>query len=283
MANITGVVVAVREWTEELEKKMHASYGLHGSLIDVAQIGNDEASGICAKYNRGIEKIVGYQADIRKHDGGPNRCRGNWKEEPWKDPMLDYSWVIFTHDDTIIKSNDLNKSLNDAHSNGADIVCVAGTTKIPPLDPGYWWKGLTEAGFRGSGSVIHRTPKTEDMFHIESYGPYPQQVAAFDGLWFAVKTSVLMKDAKLRFDELYPGYHYYDVDFAATARSLDYQIWTADIQILHDKWGRGMEDPAFKEHQKIFIDKWSKKKHLYYRGAPANTNNTFVKGTGAFK
>jgi GT2 family glycosyltransferase len=265
MAVIAGVVVAVKEWSEEFEKKIQATYG---NIIGIEQIDNSEASGICAKYNRAIERIVDYQAGIAKFD---------------KRPISDYSWVIFAHDDAILKSQDINQALNDVHGKGADIVCVAGTTQIPPLDPGYWWKGLTEPGFRGSGAVIHRTPETEDMFHIESYGSYPQQVAAFDGLWFAVKLKALVENDKLRFDESYPGYHYYDVDFAATARSLGYQIWTADIQILHDKWGRGMEDPAFKEHQKIFVDKWSKKKHLYYQGAPSQGGNSFISGTGAFK
>jgi len=261
MATIAGVIFAVKDWDEEFQTKMEKGYSLHGSLPDIIQVTNDEATGICAKYNKGIETAL-YQCDLTHG-------------------ALDYSWIIFSHDDVIIKSKDLSGSLNKAHALGADIVCVAGNAHIPAIDPGYWWDGLTTAKFRGSGAVIHRTPDTDDMYHIESYGPYPQKVAAFDGLWFAVKTKTLMENPKLRFDESYPGYHYYDVDFAATARSLDCQIWTADILLLHNKWGRGIEDTSFKEHQKIFIDKWSKKKHLYYRGDFSSDNN-FVSNTSAF-
>lgn len=265
MGIIAGVVVAVKDWSEETQKRISSSYG---NLVNVELIDNSKVSsgaGICAKYNAAIEKIIG----DRKADK-------NW--------CFDNSWVVFSHDDIVLKSSNQNicQALLKV-ADKADVACVAGTTQIPPLDPGYWWKGLTEPGFRGSGSVIHRTPDTDDMFHIESYGPYPQQVAAFDGLWFAVKLRTLIEKPDLRFDESYPGYHYYDADFATTARSLGCDIWTVDIQILHDKWGRGMEDPSFKEHQKIFVDKWSKKKHLYYKGAPAQRNNSFVGKTGAFK
>lgn len=261
MGIIAGVVVAVKDWSEEIEKCISSSYG---NLVDVFLIDNSEASGICAKYNQGIKRVLDLYT----------RAKKDWS--------LDNTWVVFSHDDIVLKSSNLNicQALQKIE---ADVACVAGTTQIPPLDPGYWWKGLTEPGFRGSGSVIHRTPNTDDMFHIESYGPYPQQVAAFDGLWFAVKIKALMEKDQLRFDELYPGYHYYDADFAATARSLDCKISTVDIQILHDKWGRGMEDPAFLEHQRLFINKWSKKKHLYYRGAPEVKDNFFISGTGAFK
>ena len=273
MAIITCVVVAVKNWSEELEKTIKDDYGPRGTAgrVEVDQIDNSQANGICAKYNLAIEKIISLY--------------GSRKDEPSFWGISNYSWVVFSHDDVLIKTShaNLNLAFNQVAAKGADIVCAAGTTQIPPLDPGYWWKGLTEAGFRGSGSVIHRTPGTDDILHIESYGPYPQQVAAFDGLWFAVRLSTLLNQPKLRFEDSLPGYHYYDVDFAATARSLDLSLWTMDIQLLHNKWGRGMEDPAFEQHQKLFIDKWSKQKHLYYRGAPPQQNISFIDSTSAFK
>jgi GT2 family glycosyltransferase len=257
MAVIDGVIVAVKDWKEETEKQFREMYG----TTQIHQVGNSEASGICAKYNQAIENII--RTSCSPGEGG--------------------SWTIISHDDAILKSNNLNELLDEMYSAGADIVGVAGNANIPALDPGYWWDGLTTAGFRGSGAVIHRTPDTENMFHIESYGPYPQPVAALDGVWFAVRTECF-KNPKLRFDaETFPGYHYYDVDFCATARSLGYKIWAAGIMILHDKWGRGVEDPAFKQHQKLFINKWSKKMGDYYKGKPSKKNNPFIKGTTAFK
>jgi GT2 family glycosyltransferase len=264
MAVIDSVIVAVKDWSEELEKDLQNMYGAN---VQIDQITNNDAIGICAKYNQAIDALVEFRTAVEKD---ALRLVGK-----------DYHWTIFTHDDAILKSNNLNELLNEMYRVGADIVGVAGNANIPAVNPGGWWDGLTTAKFRGSGAVIHRTPDTENMFHIESYGPYPQPVAVLDGVWFAVRTECL-KDKKLRFDETLPGYHYYDVDFCATARSLGYKIWVAGIMILHDKWGKGIEDPAFKEHQKIFVDKWSKQKHLYYKGQPSAASNPFVKGTTAF-
>ena len=121
------------------------------------------------------------------------------------------------------------------------------------------------------------------MFHIESYGPYPQEVAALDGIWIAVKASILKKDKHLRFETSFPGYHYYDADFCATARSRGYKIWVANLLFLHDKWGKGVEDPSFLEHQKLFMDKWKSRIHLYYMNQPKLSDNSFVNSTGAIK
>jgi GT2 family glycosyltransferase len=253
---IESVIVAVKDFDIKLSQRLWDEYWGQYDPDKVIQVPNSEAEGICAKYNLGIDQI-----DTKKED----------------------SWVIFCHDDVFLKSSphhlwDVLKRMDDK---GADIVCAAGNVSIPKIDPGYWWEGLTTADFRGSGAVLHRTPGTEDMFHIESYGPFPQQVAVFDGLWFAVKASAF-KNPTLRFEGSFPGYHFYDVDFCATARSLDLKIWTVDVMVLHNKWGKGIEDPSFKEHQQLFIDKWSKKKHLYYKGSVAASNNSFVKKTSAF-
>jgi hypothetical protein len=247
---INSVIVAVKEKSEKLETSFRAMYG----TVPIIQIDNKEAEGICSKYNLGI-------AQAPQTDG----------------------WIIFAHDDAILRAGNPAEELNKMEKIGADIVGVAGTCKIPHLSPGYWWSGITEAGFRGAGAVIHRTPGLEDVFHIESYGPYPQQVAALDGIWIAVKSTLLKKDKNLRFEGSFPGYHYYDADFCATARSRGYKIWVANLLFLHNKWGKGVEDPSFKQHQKLFMDKWKSQMHLYYLNQPKLSDNSFVNSTGAMK
>jgi len=165
---------------------------------------------------------------------------------------------------------------------GADIVTVAGSTVVPPVNPGYWWYGITTTKFRGAGAVIHKTPGEEELFHVESYGPFPQEIAAFDGLWFAVKMKALL-DERLRFDaEVFDGYHYYDADFAATARSLGYKIWVTGIMISHNSIGKGMHDPVFLKYQQKFIDKWNSNTEYFTYSPEAKTGSKFVDGTSAF-
>lgn len=258
---LDGVIVAVKEKSEDLGSRLREEYGC---LTPILQIDNTEAAGICAKYNLGIDKVI-----------AEKKCS--------PEASTRYSWTIFAHDDAVLKTNDFRRSLSSMQKVSADIVGVAGNVSIPKIDPGYWWEGLTDGDFRGSGAVIHRTPNTEKMYHVESYGPYPQQVSCLDGVWFAVRTEIL-RNTKLRFDsQTFTGYHYYDADFCATARSLGYKIWVGDILFLHDRWGKGVEDSSFKEAQALFIEKWSKQKHLYYLGRPSPSNNPFIKGTSAFK
>lgn len=268
---IDAVVVAVKEKTSSLEASLQEMY----NSAPICQITNAQATGICAKYNVGIDfALQQYSSAITANK--KNSESGFTSENPAM------RWTIFSHDDAILKSNNINSLLLTMAKQGADIVGVAGNTQIPKLDPGYWWDGLVTGEFRGAGAVIHRTPETDNMFHIESYGPYPQQVTSLDGVWIAVRTACL-KNINLRFDaDTYPGYHYYDVDFCATARSLGLNIWVGGILLLHDKWGKGIEDPSFEIHKELFIKKWSKQKHLYYKGQPLQKNNSFVKNTTAF-
>ena len=249
---INSVIVAVKEKSEDLESSFKQMYG----AVSIIQISNEEAEGICSKYNLGI-----IQALSKSKEG----------------------WIIFAHDDAILKSGNPSEELNKLENFGADVIGVAGNCKIPKLSPGYWWSGITETGFRGSGAVVHRTPSLQNVFHIESYGPYPQQVAALDGIWMAVKASCLADDENLRFEGSFPGYHYYDADFCATARRRGYKIWVADLLFLHDKWGKGVEDPSFLQHQELFLNKWKRQMHLYYLNRPKLSVNSFINSTGAMQ
>jgi GT2 family glycosyltransferase len=257
MNNIHGVVVGVKDFNKELSKKLLETY-----KAPTIQVTNSEAKGLCAKYNL----VINSRIDFERTD-------------------VENSWLVFTHDDvTLLSSLDnLRNQLESMKQKGAAIVAVAGSTNLPPINPGHWWYGLMTSEFRGSGAVVHKTPGSDEMQHIESYGPYPQQVAAIDGLWFAVRTKYF-KDKKLRFDEkTFDGYHYYDADFCATARSLGYKIWVAGILVSHDVWGRGIEDPKFKKYQKRFFKKWKKRSKEYKRFDKVVVKNKFIDNTSAYE
>lgn len=248
MVKIQAVIVAVRDFSPVLQAKFFDYY-----KAPVIQISNQDGGGICDKYNKGLEKLN----------------------------LDDNSWIIFSHDDVDLLSplEEVYFQLNNASGDGYKVVAVAGNTEVPPLFPGFWWHGLTTKEFRGSGAVVHKTPGTEKMRHIESYGPYPQQIAAFDGLWFAVKAEVFKS---FKFDPFIDGYHYYDADFCAQARAHNVPMCSAGILVYHNQWGKGIEDSNFNRLQKKFIEKWKSKLSDYRNFQKIQTSSAFVTGTSAF-
>jgi hypothetical protein len=260
MPTVERVVYAVKEESEELSYRATDQYG--GKDIAL-QVSNDVAKGICAKYNYAIDEILDSLRDC--------------------DDLSD-RWAVFSHDDVdlVSRKDELDRQLLLMKKRGADIVVVAGNCEVPPLVPGAWWFGLVSGKFKGSGAVIHKTPNS-DMNHMESYGPYPQQVAAFDGLWVAVNLQTLRDKPELRFDgEVFDGYHYYDADFSATARALDCPMWAAGIVVSHNKWGKGMHDPEFTAYQELFANKWQSRIANYYSYRPTKSKVDFVNSTVAF-
>jgi len=258
MSNILAVIVGIKDFDSQLGSKFFETYE-----APIIQITNDSAQSLCAKYNLAIDRYS--KIDFKT--------------------VAEDSWIIFSHDDvTLLSSLDnLHNQLDLMQQKDAAIVAVAGSTNLPPINPGHWWHGLMTSEFRGSGAVVHKTPGSDEMCHIESYGPYPQQVAAIDGLWFAVRATCF-KNKKLRFDaKTFNGYHYYDADFCATARSLGYKIWVAGILVSHNVWGRGIEDPDFNKYQKRFFKKWKQRNKEYKRFDKNIIINEFIDNTSAYE
>lgn len=254
--DILGVVVGVREKSIGLHNRLLGEYDC--AVGQVVQIDNLGGVGLCQKYNRGIKSLLQAYASE--------------------------GWIVFCHDDVTLDCSytTLMQQLQKARTSSFDIVAVAGNTAVPPLNPGYWWYGITSANFRGAGAVTHKTPGKNDLYHVESYGPFPQQIAAFDGLWFAVR-SELFRDGTFRFDESFAGYHYYDADFAATARARGLSIGAMGIPVTHQQNGRGITDPDFIKYQNQFIGKWARRPEEYKRFAKPEVTADFLLKTTAFK
>ena len=238
---IASVVVGVKDYTKETDVYMQTTYNSGqwkvAKRIDIIP----GTTGLCAKYNQGVERSLKHSSD-------------------------DDCWILFTHDDVELDS-DINKvyrQLEFLGNKGADIVCVAGNRVIPSLDAGFWWQHLGQPHFKGSGAVMHANPEHPDSVFVTSYGPYPAEVKAFDGLWFAVKNRVFTKK-KVRFDEdTFDGFHYYDADFGAAARVAGCKIWTSRIMVCHKSLGEGARSPEFSKYRALFTEKWSKKAREYY-------------------
>ena len=238
------VVASQKEETPEKMAQIKAQYADVDSSIDVMIITNDAITGgICKKYNHAIETA------LKTHNG-------------------ENEWIVFSHNDAVLKSpihfveDVLTKMRTEKN---AGIIGVAGTKKVPPVAPGFWWNGIGKPGFEGVGFAEHAVNNEKSQSFMSTYGPFPDRVAAIDGVWFAVNLKILADNQGLRFDEetLEGMYHYYDADFCATARSLGIQMWVGGIHVIHASPGASMGQQSFVLAQSKFVQKWFKKQAQY--------------------
>jgi len=239
---LASVVVGVKDYTNKTYDYMEQTYN-SDEWKDCNRVNIiPGTSGLCEKYNQGVEDSL-------------------------KNNSKDDCWILFTHDDVELEST-IGRVYHQldflGRKKGADIVCVAGNLVAPSLDCGFWWQHLGKPHFKGSGAVMHMNPNQEDSVFVTSYGPYPAEVKAFDGLWFAVKNSVFTKK-KVRFDEeTFDGFHYYEADFGASARAAGCKMWTSKVMVCHKSLGEGAKSPEFNKYRALFTKKWSKRAREYY-------------------
>ena len=239
MKEILAVIVAAKEETPELRKNFESQY----PDVEILIIGNDEADSLAQKYNIGIERIIQREGDQE-------------------------GWIVFQHDDAraLMSLQRIEESLAEIPEDAVQ-VGVAGATKVPALSPGFWWHGLGTQTFAGSGRVEHVIP-AEDKVNggkriMSVYGPYPNRVAALDGVWTAVDYKTLVEQ-DLRYDaETFDGYHYYDADFSTQIRSKGWKLYVCDVVISHDSGGESMRNASFAIAQNKFIKKWMAKQKAY--------------------
>lgn len=250
MAFIKQVVIPTfdNHTEEDTLLKLHKIYDRPIYGIDNACV---SGGGICQKYNTAISHILSLE------------------------PVNESEWIVFQHNDAVPISNisQIENKLDEAREKGASVVGVAGSLIVPPVSPGFWWHGLGTPQFRGAGAVQHpmrdmSKPNelvVNDKFLMSFYGPYPQRVAAIDGLWMAINAADLAKYHDLRFDATTfdTDYHYYDADFCATVRKLKLQMWIMGVIMHHNSPGISMLSTGFLLAQKKFMSKWWKNQAEY--------------------
>ena len=239
MKEILAVIVAAKEETPELRQNFESQY----PDVDIIIIGNNQADSLAEKYNIGIEEVIKRQGD---NEG----------------------WVVFQHDDarTLMTVRRMEEALDEVPKDAVQ-VGVAGSTKVPPLSPGFWWHGIGTPQFGGSGRVEHVIPEADPhnagKRTMTAYGVYPNRVAALDGVWTAVDYKTLTEQ-NLRYDaNTFDGYHYYDADFSAQIRSKGLKLYVCDVVISHDSGGESMRNASFAIAQNKFVKKWMAKQKAY--------------------
>lgn len=142
--------------------------------------------------------------------------------------------VVLLHDDT-----DLGEGARDAivaALRTADVVGVVGASGIRKLA---WWSGTLKSG---------RVLQQKGELDFGGFG----EVEAVDGLIMCLSPPA----TKLRFDELYDGFHGYDVDFCFQARAAGLKVATADIPVTHQTRGGIRVKSEFDRADKRWRSKW---------------------------
>jgi len=141
--------------------------------------------------------------------------------------------LVFVHDDVWLDDALIGEHLLMGLEQ-FDVVGVAGSVHRVPGQPA--WAELNQ-GLSGevhsiSGMICHgHSPCGE----ISYFGPWRQSCELLDGVFMAVRLSTISRTG-LRFDPRF-RFHYYDLDFCRTARSLGLRLGTWPIAITHQSGG----------------------------------------------
>lgn len=162
------------------------------------------------------------------------------------------SILVFTHDDVWLDDCFLADRLIDALER-FDIVGVAGNLRVLPHQPAwafvdreFTWDDPSQL----SGAVAH---SKNPFGPISFYGPAPAPCELLDGVFLAVKASVL-GSSKLQFDERF-RFHFYDLDFCREARRLGLRLGTWPIALTHASGGR-FGSREWNAERRVYFEKW---------------------------
>lgn len=170
--------------------------------------------------------------------------------------ITDTDIMIFIHDDVWIDDH----FIVDHTSAGLetfDIIGVAGNRRRTPFQPS--WAFIFDATTNSlrwderqhlSGAIAHG----EGPFgRLSRYGPTGLECELLDGVLLAVKQTTILKTG-LRFDPRF-SFHFYDLDFCRSARTLSLPVGTWPISITHQSTGSFGSD-SWKQNWNAYLEKW---------------------------
>jgi GT2 family glycosyltransferase len=204
---------------------------LAGSAFEIVPI--HDATGLAEGYNRGLRQ-----------------CRGDL--------------VIFSHDDVEFLADDFREKLQ-GHMEHCDVLGIAGTRRLTA--PAWALSGLPYA----YGQVA-----SPDFEKTGSYGVVvwsvpsrrTDRMQSMDGVFLCARRPVA---EAIRFDEeVFKGFHLYDLDFTYRAFLNGYRLALAnDLYPLHVSGGPN--DQRWREDGDLFLKKFANqftaKKPWFYRSA----------------
>ena len=149
--------------------------------------------------------------------------------------------LCFMHDDIFYRSNHWGSAVVKMLAVDAD-ACATMTNKYVRRAPSY------------TGNVGYGHLNYIDEVHgiIREKHEVPTQVILFDGMWFCIRRKCF---DKIRFDEQYSGFHFYDMDIAMQLYTNGYRtMFIPDILIWHRTGAQ--YNRVWLENSYRFYDKW---------------------------
>lgn len=201
-------------------------------LFDTRFVWNDEADGIYAKYNLGIDYHVN---------------KG----------LKDDDIIVFCHADVNIVDKKFDKKLKSAFELLPTLGVAGVIGSLELTDKCGWWYCNRK---HQKGRVIQFNEKSS-YYLTKEQGNFAS-VCVVDGLFMAVRGSLVKK---LRFDNnSFPcSYNFYDYDYCLSARELNYTIGVFDILMEHNSIGAGIFQNDWINNKNVFMQKWINKGYSF--------------------
>lgn len=193
---------------------------------------------------------VYYVADSKKLNSMSKKY--NYAVEKYCLPSNE-QYFCFRHNDLIFNTapDVMKYKLDKLFEN--EKIGVAGLIGTYALEAsGVWW--MPNRPLNTCGNIIQGYPDGKTAPMPDWPGTH-LDVATVDGCCIFVSRKLF--EAGIRFDENLPSYHFYDADICCQALAAGFTNATIDILATHQSVGE--MPPEFKEYQKNFIEKWTKK------------------------
>lgn len=163
--------------------------------------------------------------------------------------------LLWVHDDVWLDDSEWFPKVMVALAR-FDIVGVAGNTRISPHQPAWLFSKRENDQFVWdseylSGAIGHGILSRGKISH---YGPAPAACQLLDGVFLAVRSSVV-RASHVLFDERF-DFHFYDMDFCRSARRAGLSLATWPIALTHQSSG-SFGSPAWQAGLACYLKKWS--------------------------
>ena len=156
---------------------------------------------------------------------------------------------LFTHSDVEILTSRamLGGAIHDLQRKESGVLGIAGTRVLQ--DTAVWWDSSIKREL--SGACMHTDKNTTWMTTFGHYG----RVVVLDGVFLMMRREVFEKVGP--FDEDFPGWDYYDIDFTLRVHLAGFINSTYPLHILHHSLGNRINNEGWKKNRAQFQKKWT--------------------------
>lgn len=188
-----------------------------------------------ADFRNNIETTIGFNHEIIVIDNSKNEYNIFQAYNKGVD-SANMSIICFMHDDVRFHTQNWGESVcRHFESSEVGMIGVAGPTYLSAI-PGIWW-GIDNEKCRNNSirQVNIDTDRFNKSIHeyrcINPFSEKRSEVVVLDGLFFCVRKSLFKK---IRFDESFGGFHFYDLDISLQVRRENYKLFCVyDVLVEH--------------------------------------------------